>query len=714
MAALSADAERAWACVTGSSVLAQPLQIESLSASQIDAAMGEQALADCIATLHRANLLPLVRGWYSESMREHVREHVQSTFWTELEEFEQVRRDAESTALLSWTSRALSSAFGRLDRAMQCHRQVASRLDELLARCCPPRAGGPNDVPAERSLSRMTHALVFSSTSTSTTLQDMLRLHLREQFARRNWVDREEQKRLRAAIRSERDASSDSESEEESSEEEEEEDDAVGSNTSETGIPVDKTQPESLASLASSMGSVGIMPLCVEITTEMLFSQMALKIRQTCAGKFGSRLLDTLREWLVRVVHPWLSEILRSTTSRPGALDAERGAQLFEQWRARLDFHLYETVAKLRISELFDIIVQFPIQRDDKADGSRPALEDLKECLSITRQRSELIASLSSNLKKRLLIPGAKTKDIIVVFIGTVKVLRFLDPQLPAAASLPAVSAHIKNYLRGRSDTIKEIVVGVTENNGLYEDHGTGSRRPGGSAGDLGRSDGRGGGAEDYDDDSEEDEDAPPWNPEPVKFDSGAAVSSGGAASGSGGHHVSYDIITMLVGIYGSKELFVNEYRKMLSKKLLSNPHVGADLDLEYRTLELLKQRFGEDSLHKCEVMLKDIKSSDRCTINIDAKLNPDSSEHDPDADAGLDACPTSVVKPMIISQVFWPALSGGGTGSGKKDELKFPPAMSRAMESYSKLCAEQASSHSAPSCLLLLAVVLNGICCDA
>ena len=712
MAALSEDAERAWACLTGSSVLAQPLQIESLSSSQIDAAMGEQVLADSIATLHRANLLPLVRGWYNECMREHVREHVQSAFWTELEEFEHVRQDAENTALLSWTSRALTSAFGRLDRAMQCHRQVASRLDELLARCCPPRAGGPNEVLAERSLSRMTHALVFSSTSTSTTLQDMLRLHLREQFARRNWVDREEQKRLRAAMRSERDASSDSESEEESSEEEEadeEEDDALGPNTSETGIPVDKTQPESLVSLASSMGSVGIMPLCVEITTEMLFSQMALKIRQTCAGKFGSRLLDTLREWLVRVVHPWLSEILRSTSSRPGALDAERGAQLFEQWRARLDFHLYETVAKLRISELFDIIVQFPIQRDDKADGSRPALEDLKECLSITRQRSELIASLSSNLKKRLLIPGAKTKDIIVVFIGTVKVLRFLDPQLPAAASLPAVSAHIKNYLRGRSDTIKEIVVGVTENNGLYEDQGTG-RRPGGSAGVLGRSDGRGGGAEDYDDDSEEDEDAPPWNPEPVKFDSGAAVSSGGAASGarSGGHHV--DIITMLVGIYGSKELFVNEYRKMLSKKLLSSPHVGADLDLEYRTLELLKQRFGEDSLHKCEVMLKDIKSSDRCSINIDAKLNPNSSEHDPDADAGMDACPTSVVKPMIISQVFWPPWPGGGAGSGsggsKKDELKFPPAMNRAIESYSKLCAVQASSHCALSRLLILTVI--------
>ena len=128
----------------------------------------------------------------------------------------------------------------------------------------------------------------------------------------------------------------------------------------------------------------------------------------------------------------------------------------------------------------------------------------------------------------------------------------------------------------------------------------------------------------------------------------------------------------------------------MLSKKLLGTPHVGADLDLEYRTLELLKQRFGEDSLHKCEVMLKDIKSSDRCSINIDAKLDPASSEHDPDADGGLDTCPTSVVKPMIISQVFWPPMPGGGAAAAKQEKMKFPPAMTRAMESYSKLCVAQ------------------------
>ena len=75
--------------------------------------------------------------------------------------------------------------------------------------------------------------------------------------------------------------------------------------------------------------------------------------------------------------------------------------------------------------------------------------------------------------------------------------------------------------------------------------------------------------------------------------------------------------------------------------------------------MELLKQRFGEESLHKCEVMLKDIKSSDRCSINIEKKLDKDSSEYDTDADGGEAQCLTNVVHPMIISQVFWPQLPG-------------------------------------------------------
>ena len=46
----------------------------------------------------------------------------------------------------------------------------------------------------------------------------------------------------------------------------------------------------------------------------------------------------------------------------------------------------------------------------------------------------------------------------------------------------------------------------------------------------------------------------------------------------------------MLVNIYGSKELFVNEYRSLLSNRLLAQR--SYDTDKEIRYLELLKLRY--------------------------------------------------------------------------------------------------------------------------
>lgn len=47
------------------------------------------------------------------------------------------------------------------------------------------------------------------------------------------------------------------------------------------------------------------------------------------------------------------------------------------------------------------------------------------------------------------------------------------------------------------------------------------------------------------------------------------------------------DILGMIVGIIGSKDQLVNEYRVMLAEKLLNKSDY--DIDTEIRTLELLK-----------------------------------------------------------------------------------------------------------------------------
>jgi anaphase-promoting complex subunit 2 len=60
------------------------------------------------------------------------------------------------------------------------------------------------------------------------------------------------------------------------------------------------------------------------------------------------------------------------------------------------------------------------------------------------------------------------------------------------------------------------------------------------------------------------------------------------------------DVLAMLVSIYGSTDLFVKEYRALLSERLSVN--IDYVSDTEVKNLERLKRRFGEESLHSCEV----------------------------------------------------------------------------------------------------------------
>jgi anaphase-promoting complex subunit 2 len=94
---------------------------------------------------------------------------------------------------------------------------------------------------------------------------------------------------------------------------------------------------------------------------------------------------------------------------------------------------------------------------------SSPAIEDLKRCLEYTGQHSKLVDSFISSLKYRLLTAGASTNDILHQYVSTIKALRTVDP---AGVFLEAVGEPIRDYLRGRKDTIKCIVTMLTDGTG--------------------------------------------------------------------------------------------------------------------------------------------------------------------------------------------------------------------------------------------------------
>ncbi len=76
---------------------------------------------------------------------------------------------------------------------------------------------------------------------------------------------------------------------------------------------------------------------------------------------------------------------------------------------------MFQFVLFSRISELFDILVDFP--------DSEAALHDLRACLGKVNLRTNLIASLKTAFEQRLLHPGVDTADIITQYVSAIKVL---------------------------------------------------------------------------------------------------------------------------------------------------------------------------------------------------------------------------------------------------------------------------------------------------
>jgi anaphase-promoting complex subunit 2 len=139
------------------------------------------------------------------------------------------------------------------------------------------------------------------------------------------------------------------------------------------------------------------------------------------------------------------------------------------------------------------------------------------------------------------------------------------------------------------------------------------------------------------------------WQPDPME------------SSASRSRHRKQDTISMLVNIYGSSELFVNEYRNMLADRLIAI--TDYDVDKEVRNLELLKLRFDESSLHNCEIMLKDIADSKRTNALIKKGCQDKREE--------------LLLDVIIISHIFWPTI--------KEESITLPDPIKQQFQRYSK-----------------------------
>lgn len=304
---------------------------------------------------------------------------------------------------------------------------------------------------------------------------------------------------------------------------------------------------------------------------------------------------------------------------------------------------------KLRIDELFDIVNDYP--------HSTPTLEEIKHCLTTSRQRSFLVTNFTETVKRRLLHPGANTVDIISCYISMIRSFLIIDSK---GVLLDKVCRPTRRYLKEKNDTIRYVVSGLLDNqndNKLIElsdelknaaeqkiAHNGGNATTTNTTTVVGDGDHKMHVEENLN-----------WVPDPIDALPDFKRNKVG------------DIIESVISLFDSKNYFINEFLKHFSKQLINVEDYNIKSILN--KLNLLKAKFenstGFDSL---DVMVRDIVESKK----TDSAIHVSSSKNS--------AVDITNFHSTIVSYLFWP---GELINPNKETKFKLPPMIHNQFTSY-------------------------------
>ncbi|XP_003976982.1 anaphase-promoting complex subunit 2 [Takifugu rubripes] len=574
----------------------------------------DQSLSECWALLCSQDLGQLLGIWLLETLQIHLSSAVVPEFWSGLKQPENELEERGRAWVLLTTFRTL---LDRLEPFLGGLEKLGKWQDDGHGRIC---GRGPKGLQ-ERAFTIIRALLLFSP---SPVLQERVLEFYNRTFS--VYMSQEGAAEDLAEVP----------------------DDQEGGVCQGCGVPAQQCwcqeALERLKELSHILSRLQLLEwVSSEAVTSILHRLIEQRMEQHCRGEYERSFLQEFQEWL-ELVLGWLSKVFASEAdgdgpasalgfpnipSIPSVQDGQPANSVLKQWRCHMHQFFCRIYVNMRIEELFSIIRDFP--------ESKAAIEDLKFCLERTNQRQQLLTSLKSAFESRLLHPGVHTSDILTVYISAIKALRELDPSM---VILQVACQPIRKYLRTREDTVRQIVAGLTGDAEGCTD----------LAAELSRGDPV---TLEMQDSDEEGNDPEDWTPDPTDA----------VPDKMGSKRRSSDIISLLVSIYGSKDIFIDEYRAVLADRLLHQ--LNYNTAREIRNVELLKLRFGESHMHYCEVMLKDMADSRRINTNI----------REEESKLGEEEQPPLSLSSLILSSEFWPPL--------KEEKLELPPLVVQAMEAY-------------------------------
>ncbi|XP_018654487.1 putative anaphase-promoting complex subunit [Schistosoma mansoni] len=347
--------------------------------------------------------------------------------------------------------------------------------------------------------------------------------------------------------------------------------------------------------------------LCAPYIKEAL----SYRTKLLCSENYTERFLDSIIKYKNCVLKKVLIPRLFSRKSDIHEINAELSDEI-----------VYKTFYLVHKPDMFSLVIEYP--------DSVAALMDLGKCLDHLPIRQDLITHLTEEVQQRLLHPGVHTEQILAAYNYLVRALRLVDNTFLVQ---DIVCKPVSTCLRQREDAVRcivdKLISGPETDDPPFDSdiHSANSDKH-----FLLESD---------------------WKPDPIE-----------ALCQRGSWRRKLDLLSMLVSIYGSKKAFLVEYKQLLSQRLLRQRSFHTAREL--RNLELLKLRFGEQNLHECEVMLKDIRDSKRIANLVSEATNLSNNN------VNNIAFPLSA---YILSIHYWPELLD--------DKFKIPEDFRPVFEHY-------------------------------
>ncbi|KAJ2493616.1 Anaphase-promoting complex subunit 2 [Coemansia sp. RSA 2050] len=407
------------------------------------------------------------------------------------------------------------------------------------------------------------------------------------------------------------------------------EDEVESHNTLADSDPAQSERDKLFARVASDPRQIGLFINDFASGCRLLVILRIVSYTNRALSNAVDRLVDAnVQRQAARWDTPCLDQLLTRVRLVAATLDAlllydSATAQPF--FLGHAETRLYAKFSELRVSELFGIIIDYP--------DSRQAITDLRTCVVKQGNMRQMAHSLRNAIQQRLLHPGATTGDILTQYISAIRCLRLLDP---SSTVLEIVARPIRSYLRSREDTVSCIVQDmVSEESELFEDlaSGHGVIMDNGAEGIVYD--------EDYADKS--------WEPLPIEAKTVYLTAQRRDA----------DVLSLLVSIYETKDVFVQEFERHLAQRLLACTEYGAEREI--RQVEMMKLRFGDRALEKCEVMLKDVAESKRTDQHV--------------AETSREKRWDMPIHALIVSRQFW--------SSAPREQFAMPREMTDMQNKY-------------------------------